>query len=134
MFVRFHANYASPFTKQPYGIFVAIFHLKREGILSPADTELYDRTVQWFEENLPNPPFYEEHQNSRRAVTWFKDGERTRPMIAKLAPFLDIAARYEMEIIRSVAVELPGTLVYENDYQIAVTIYPAEGSDGGCEQ
>lgn len=121
MFVRYHGNYSSPFTKEPYGIFVVIYHLKRDGKLSAADVELYDTTVNWFEENLPNPPYYEEQQNAIRAVTWFKASDSTRHMIDKLRPFLDIAEKYGVEIITSFADQPPGVIVYEDDYQIGVS-------------
>lgn len=134
MFIRFHGNYSSPFTKQPYGIFVVIYHLQRDGKLSPADSELYDRTVNWFEENLPNPPFYDEQNNSIRAVTWFKKSEGTRHMIEKLRPFLDIAKRYEVEIIKSVTDEPPGTIVYEDEYQIGVTLFELKGLEAGYDE
>ncbi|CAH1206231.1 hypothetical protein PAECIP111893_02477 [Paenibacillus plantiphilus] len=125
MFVRFHGNYCSSFTKQPAGIFAVIYHLKRDGKLSDADSELYGNTLDWFEDNLPNPPLYDEQNNSIRAVTWFKDGERTEHMIERLKPFFEIAATYGVQIIKSVAEEPPGTIVYEDDYQIAVAAYPA---------
>lgn len=58
-------------TNQPYGIFVVIFHLQCEGKLSECDSNLYGETVQWFEDNMPNPPFYDDN-NSVKGITWFK--------------------------------------------------------------
>jgi hypothetical protein len=121
MFIRYHGNYSSPLTKQPYGIFTVIYHLKREGKLAPADIELYDRTDDWFEEHLPNPPYYKENNNAIRAVTWFKDGEGAQRMIERLKPFFEIAERYGVEIIKSVSYDPPGTIIYEDEFQIGVT-------------
>lgn len=125
MFARFHGNYSSSFTKQPTGIFAVIYHLKCEGKLSDADSELYGNTLDWFEENLPNPPLYDEQKKWIRVVTWFKVSERTEHMIEQLRPFFELAAKYGVEIIKSVAEEPPGTIVYEDEYQIAVAAYPA---------
>jgi hypothetical protein len=122
MYIRFHGNYSSPYTKQPYGIFTLIHHLKRDGKLSLADCELFDNTENWFEENLPNPPFYRENNNAARAVTWFKDCEDARAMVTRLQPLFDIAERYGVEVVKSVAVHPPGKVIYEDAFQIAVTM------------
>ncbi|MDF2724616.1 MAG: hypothetical protein K0Q59_4291 [Paenibacillus sp.] len=123
MYIRFHGNYASPYTKQPYGIFVVIYHLKRDGKLTAEDCAKYDDTVSWFEEHLPIPPYYKESNNAQRAVTWFKHTEAVRPLIDQLQPFFDIAGKYGVEILKSAADQLPGTIIYEDEYQVAVTAY-----------
>lgn len=92
MYIRFHGIYSSPKTGQPYGIFVVIFHLHQDGKLSEEDSSRYLETKMWFEEHLPNPPYYEDN-NSIKAVTWFKDCIH----------------------------EPPGVIVYEDDYQVGVT-------------
>lgn len=50
------------------GIFVAVDHLRRAGRLTPSEELLYVDIDDWFETNLPNPPFYEEG-NTIGAVT-----------------------------------------------------------------
>lgn len=119
MFIRYHGNYSSTHTNQPYGIFVVLYHLKRDGRLSGQDERLYDETVQWFETHLPNPPFYEDG-NQARGVTWFKHNEHYAAMFARLQPFIDLARKYEVALIRSEAAEAPGVVIYEDDYQIGV--------------
>lgn len=119
-YIRFHGNYSSPYTGQPYGIFVVIYHLLRDGKLTEEDARLYNETKDWFEKNLPNPPFYDD-QNSIRAVTWFKNSEKSTEMIERLAPFFYLAQKYDVEIIKSETEEVPGILVYEDDYQIGVS-------------
>jgi hypothetical protein len=122
MYIRFHGNYSSPYTRQPYGIFVVIYHLQRDGKLSDSDSKLYDETVDWFEVNLPNPPFYDDN-NSIRGITWFKENKHAEKMIQKIEPFLQIAQKYGVEIIKSTSSEAPGKIVYEDDYQIGVINY-----------
>jgi len=96
-YIRFHGNYSSPFTEQPYGIFVVIYHLLREGKLTDEDAILYNTTNDWFEENLPNPPFYDD-QNSIRAVTWFKETENIKEMLERLTPFFDLAKSIKLKL------------------------------------
>ncbi|MFC6233327.1 hypothetical protein ACFQI7_36905 [Paenibacillus allorhizosphaerae] len=119
MYIRFHGNYSSPKTKQPYGIFVVIYHLYRDAKLLESDGKLYLDTKEWFEQNLPNPPFYDDN-NSVNAVTWFKDGIKAPEMIIYLEPFFNIAKKYNVEIIKSISKELPGILIYEDEYQIGI--------------
>lgn len=119
MYIRHHGNYASPKTKQPYGIFVVIYHLYRDGKLSESDIKLYLDTKEWFEQNLPNPPFYDDN-NSVHAVTWFKDENKTPEMRFHLQSFIDMAKKYNVEIMRSMSKELPGILIYEDEYQIGI--------------
>ncbi|MCQ6557162.1 hypothetical protein [Paenibacillus mendelii] len=119
MYIRFHGNYSSPKTEEPYGIFVVIYHLQRDGKLSESDNRTYFETKEWFEQHLPNPPYYEDN-SAIKAVIWFKDNPKTRVMINKLEPLITIAAKYETELTRTVAVDPPGIVVYEDDYQIAV--------------
>lgn len=45
----------------------------RDNIYSPEDANLYHKTLQWFLDNLPQPPFYgEDNDNPQGAITWFK--------------------------------------------------------------
>ncbi|CAH1222168.1 hypothetical protein PAECIP111891_05299 [Paenibacillus allorhizoplanae] len=119
MYIRFHGNYLSPKLKQPYGIFVVIYHLYRDGKLSEREIKLYLDTKEWFEQNLPNPPFYDDN-NLVNAVTWFKDGIKAAEMITQLKPFFHIAEKYNIEIIKSISNDLPGILIYEDEYQIGI--------------
>lgn len=119
MYLRFHGNYSSPKTKQPYGIFVVIYHLYRDRKLSESDSKLYLDTKEWFEQNLPNPPYYNDN-NSVNAVTWFKDVDKAKDMIIRLEALLKIAEIYKVDIIKSVSKELPGVLIYEDEYQVGI--------------
>ncbi|WP_028552120.1 hypothetical protein [Paenibacillus sp. UNC451MF] len=126
MYIRYHGNYSSPKTKQFYGIFVVIYHLFRDDKLSESDSKLYLDTKEWFEQNLPNPPFYDDN-NSVNAVTWFKYGNKTPEMMIHLEPFINIAKKYNVEIIKSISKELPGILIYEDEYQVGIVPRCANG-------
>jgi hypothetical protein len=119
LYIRFHGNYTSPYTQEPYGIFVVVFHLYRDGKLSEIESREYLITKEWFEEKLPNPPYYDDN-NTIRAVTWFKENESTIKMIEKLEPLINIAKKYEVVIIRSYSDQAPGKIIYEDGFQIGV--------------
>jgi hypothetical protein len=116
-YFRFCADYQSPYTDQPYGIFIAVWHLVRDGKVTEADAASYWQTRAWFEENLPTPPYYE-HGNPRKAVTWFKETAMQSHIVKKLDIHQDIATRCGTSI-RLVSSESPGEIIYEDDHQVA---------------
>ena len=77
----------------PRGIFVAADHLGRSGLLTDEERAIYDEiTNVWFEENLPNPPFYDDDKPGK-PITWFK-AETTGYMLEKLRPLMDMLEKY----------------------------------------
>lgn len=117
-FVRFHSPAISPYTGEPYGFFVAVWHLIRDGRTDEAETALYWEHRSWFEANLPIPPFYAEG-NPVRAVTWFKEGRLTEDMSSRLCFYFDLARKYGIEIVTSRSAS-PGAVLYEDEFQVAV--------------
>jgi hypothetical protein len=85
-FQRFQSDYVGR-TGALVGVFVAVDHLRRTGRLSEKEITVYALTDAWFQENLPNPPFYADG-NSIGAVTWFK--EQADDMTARLQPLLEM--------------------------------------------
>lgn len=99
------------------GIFVAVDHLRRAGRLSDNEIETYLDIDDWFQEHLPEPPFYADG-NSIGAVTWFKL-PLPQPMterIDRLVTILD-AHGVEHDTVES---DDPGEIVYDDCYQVGV--------------
>lgn len=117
-YVRFQVRYYGRLGV-PVGIFAACHHLRRAGRLVPADDELFTQVDDWFIARLPYPPFYADG-NTIRAVPWFKPDAAW--LIAALAPLEDLLRRYDVpyDIVRSPD---PGTIIYEDDFQIGVLPY-----------
>lgn len=132
-FQRFHANYVGR-TGVGVGIFVAVDHLRRTGRLSDDEILVYALTDEWFQQNLPNPPFYEDG-NSIGAVTWFR--ETNGDMINRLRPLLSILDSKKVSWERSVSAD-PGRVIYEDQWQVGaipssrlpVTPFPYQGTLG----
>ncbi|MEO5913902.1 MAG: hypothetical protein ABIS50_06690 [Luteolibacter sp.] len=116
-YFRFCASYVSPHTNERYGIFIAVWHLIRDKKAPAEDEAAYWKAREWFEANLPIPP-YHQNGNPDRAITWFKESAMNGPIVRKLGIYHDIARRCGtgIELISS---DLPGTIIYEDDYQIA---------------
>lgn len=116
-YFRYCAPYVSPHTNQRYGIFIAVWHLVRDKKVSAEDEAAYWEARRWFESNLPIPPFHKTG-NQERAITWFKESAMGSRVVQKLEIYHSIAVKYgtEIELISS---ESPGTMIYEDDYQVA---------------
>ena len=105
-------------TGKPVGVFAAVHRLQRDGKLSEEEKETYFNIDQvWFEENLPNPPFYNDNEPGK-PITWFKTAT-TAHMLEKLEPLIDMMDKYDMPY-DVVYTNFVGKIVYEDDYQVAV--------------
>lgn len=90
----------------------------RDGVLSHEERALYHEIdYVWFQENLPNPPFYDD-DNPGKPITWFKTATAGF-MIEKLQPLMDILDRHSVPY-DVVYTNYPGRIVYEDEYQVAV--------------
>jgi hypothetical protein len=100
----------------PVGIFAACHHLRQSGHLTPDDDNLFKEVDTWFITHLPYPPFYEDG-NRIRAVPWFKPA--ATHFIAAVAPLEQLLRRYDVpyDVVHSPD---PGTIIYEDNFQIAV--------------
>lgn len=122
-YVRLQATYRGRLGVE-VGIFVAVDHLRRAGRLSEEDEELYFDVDDWFEAELPNPPFYADG-NTIGAVTWFKRAT-SAGLLARLAHLCDILDRHGVAWVAAEASD-PGRVVYEDAFQVGVVPYQRHG-------
>ena len=73
----------------------------------------------FLEKVLPVPPFYKDG-NPQRATTWFKDNPQGNDIYKQMTFYRAMAAKYGLKLYRSECSELPGQVIYEDDFQIAV--------------
>ncbi len=118
-FVRLQATYRGRLGVE-VGIFVAVDHLRRADRLTEDEEELYFDIDDWFEVNLPNPPFYADG-NSVGAVTWFKYSASSE-MLKRLEPLCHILTKHGVEWVAAESSD-PGTVMYEDDFQVGVIPY-----------
>lgn len=115
-YVRIQARYRGRLGVE-VGIFVAVDHCRRAGILTAAQEAQYIEIDAWFQEHLPNPPFYDDG-NSIGAVTWFKSPVPT-DMSERLDHLRRILDAHEVPHDRVTSAD-PGARIYEDDFQIGV--------------
>ena len=117
MYVRYQGTYNSTRTGKPCGIFAVVSHMKEKGLISPQEREEVRQIVDWFEEYLPNPPFYKEAPLPK-AITWFKQATSAE-MLVKIERIKAIVETNGWQIDVACHQEVPGQVIYEDDYQIA---------------
>ena len=120
MYFRIHTSDIAYRTQKPRGLFVAVWRLVEEGVLSYEETKEYWVQRVSFEKNLPIPPFYDDG-NPSGAVTWFKDNQLGRGMFSQMDFYVKMASRYCVPLYETTASLLPGELIYEDVFQVGVT-------------
>jgi len=120
-YMRVQARYTGK-TGKPVGLFAANWHIMRADLYTPEDKALFLAAEDWFNEHLPNPPFYDkenpEKNNPQKAITYFKTGAiaKYEEQILILTGLLDkYGVDYDIVFTNSV-----GEIIYEDDYQVAV--------------
>ena len=80
----------------------------------------YWKQREYFEKVLPVPPFYKDG-NTEGAITWFKDTNQGKDIWNQLTFYRDMCSKYGIKLYKSETDEIPGKIIYEDDFQIAVT-------------
>ena len=118
--MRIQGREDSYITKYPKGIFSLCWNLIRDGSLTAEEERLFIAVDGWFKENLPEP---EPCKNHEKVITFFKCAG-TEHMLQKLEPAIALLDKYRKPY-DVVYTNFVGTVVYEDDWQVAVTV------DGG---
>lgn len=118
-YFRIHTSDIAYKTKQPVGLFVAVWRLVEKKILTAEEEKEYWKNREYFEKILPVPPYYEQG-NPDRAVTWFKDTADGKRVYNEMTFYRDMAKKYGLKLYMSECDEAPGEIIYEDDFQIAV--------------
>ena len=123
-YFRVHTEDIAYLTKQPRGLFTAIGKLVDANLLSEKEEKDYWKNRAYFEKVLPVPPFYEQG-NPDGAITWFKDTEEGNRIFHEMSFYRRMAEKYGKKLFLSECDEVPGKVIYEDAFQVAV-IAPKE--------
>ncbi len=118
-YFRIHTQDIAYLTKQPRGLFTTIGKLVDAKLLSESEEKAYWKTRAYFEKVLPVPPFYEQG-NPDGAITWYKDNEEGKRIFREMVFYRRMADKYDIPLFLSECAEIPGTRIYEDEFQIAV--------------
>ncbi len=118
MFLRFAVTQIDEDSRKPQGVFVAAYALLDSCKLAPEESERLRDLLDWFSQNLPNPPedFY-----ASRAIFWFKSSaHETINRIWELVQMLR-SHGYHVEVHKSRRL---ANVSYEDEFQVAA--YPSD--------
>ena len=118
-YYRVHTADQAYLTKQPRGIFTTVGKLVDAGVLSEAETDEYWNNRRYFEDVLPVPPFYDQG-NPDGAITWFKDTPDGNRIWEEMTFYRNMAVKYRVQLYLSECTDIPGEIIYEDTFQIAV--------------
>ena len=116
-YMRIQGREESWITKYPKGLFGMCWRLIMDGVMDKEDEEVFRGIDQWFKDNLPEP---EPCKNGEKVITFFKT-ESTEEMQEKIRPAMEILDKYEHPY-DVVYINYVGTVVYEDEWQVAVLV------------
>jgi len=116
-YMRIQGREDSYITKYPKGIFSLCWNLIRDKKMTEEDEKLFISIDEWFKENLPEP---EPCKNHETVITFFKC-ENAEHMVKKIEPAIALLDKYDKPY-DIVYTNFVGTIVYEDDWQIAVKV------------
>ena len=116
-YMRIQGREDSYITKYPKGIFSLCWNLIRDKVMSEEDEKLFVSIDEWFKENLPEPDPCKNHET---VITFFKC-ESTEGMVRKIEPAIALLDKYDKPY-DIVYTNFVGTIVYEDEWQIAVSV------------
>jgi len=116
-YIRIQGRENSYITQYPKGVFSLCWNLIRDNILDEDEKALFISIDDWFKDNLPEP---EPCKNHEKVITFFKC-DSTAEMLSKLEPAIALLDKYA-KAYDVVYTNFVGTIVYEDDWQIAVRV------------
>ena len=118
-YYRIHTADTAYMTKRPRGIFTTVGKLVDSKTLTEDEEKEYWRNREYFEEVLPVPPFYQDN-NPDGAITWFKDTPEGDGIWKQMTFYRDMCSKYNVKLYISECEGVPGEIIYEDEFQIAV--------------
>lgn len=116
-YMRIQGREDSYITKYPKGIFSLCWNLIRDKKMTEEDEKLFVSIDEWFKENLPEPDPCKNHET---VITFFKCGNADH-MVKVIEPAIALLDKYGKPY-DVVYTNFVGTIVYEDDWQIAVKV------------
>lgn len=116
-YLRIQGRELAEFTNYPNGVFGIFRDFEKKHVMTDEDASLYQEIVDFFSTTLPWPPMCNAQQ---RVICFFKI-ENSDEMMKYMKPLLWLLERYNHPY-DVVLTNFPGNIVYEDEYQIVVTI------------
>lgn len=116
-YVRIQGRELAEYTNYANGVFGIFRDFEKKNVMTDEDHELYVDLLQYFVDTLPWPPMCNEH---KKVICFFKTATSDE-MMKHMKPMLWLLDRYNHPY-DIVFTNYPGNIIYEDEYQIVVTI------------
>lgn len=116
-YMRIQGREIAEHTEYANGVFGIFRNFEKGQIMTDEDFELYEEVLKFFTENLPAPSMC---NNKQKVVCFFKI-ESSSEMMRHMKPLLWLLERYNHPY-DVVLTNFPGNIVYEDEYQVVVTV------------
>ena len=117
-YVRIQGQELAENTMYAKGIFSMCWGLIQEDVMDEEDSLLYKEIDDWFANELPWPP---QCKNQEKVICFFKT-ENSQEMLNMILPAMWLLERYNHPFYLVYTNTLPGEIVYEDKYQVAVKV------------
>lgn len=117
-YVRIQGRELYENTMYAAGVFSICWDLVRRDVMDSEDAGLFKEIDDWFARKLPFPP---QCKNQEKVVCFFK-AENSEEMLKMIYPALWLLDRYNHPYYVVYTNSLPGKIVYEDEYQVAVEV------------
>ena len=117
LFIRFVVGGDDEHHRLLTGLITEARLLRDRGELASYEEEWLEETYEWFNQNLPCPPFSTQRWSSDVA-SWFKDS--AKESIQKMRELSVLLETHGLQV-RMLRSENPGLVLYEDQYQVVVS-------------
>lgn len=117
-YVRIQGQELAENTMYAKGIFSMCWDLVQNDIMDEEDSALYKEIDDWFANVLPWPP---QCVNQDKVICFFKT-ENSKEMLNMIQPAMWLLERYNHPFYLVYTNTLPGVIVYEDQFQVAVKV------------
>lgn len=113
-YIRFVVGTESDSPRSQTGLFTELKYLLEEDVLQPYQQELVQEVFDYFNKELPIPP-YSGNKWSKDAIAWFKDD--ASPFIDRMRDLAFVVEEYGLQV-RILLTDKPGMILYEDEFQV----------------
>ena len=117
-YVRIQGQELASNTMFARGVFSMCWDLVQNDIMDEEDSSLFKEIDDWFATELPWPP---QCMNQEKVICFFKT-ENSTEMLNMIQPAMWLLERYNHPFYLVYTNTLPGEIVYEDKYQVAVRV------------
>lgn len=117
-YVRIQGQELAENTMWARGIFSMCWDLVQNDKMEQEDADLFKFIDDWFVDVLPFPP---QCKNQEKVICFFKT-ENSEEMLKMIVPAMWLLEKYNHPFYLVYTNTLPGEIVYEDHYQVAVNV------------